>query len=429
MKKHTWQAVGLFALLGIIVSGFVVFEERSNKEAASVSENITLTGATTLAFGPGEVLFVGDSKSGQVHAIPTEATPVSDPVPFNYRDFDLKIAEVLEIDTRDLIVQDMKIHPASQEAYIAVKKGHQPDAPSMIAIVSPMDGNIRFMDTGELASISVKNPASDDLKFWRDIPASTLTITDMDYHDGYLYVAGLSNGEFASTIRKIAYPFAETQAVVNSIEIYHGVHTQNETRAPIRTMTIEEIDGVATLIASYTCTPLVTIPLTEIYEGNDIKGKTIAELGYGNTPIDMITYMGQEMDGSYDKKLLVVNRHRSGSLMSLKDVAGAMQGDGLAGRRDLTGAPEGLNIIPSPTSTILHIDNQNQMMVAAMKRNLETGGLDLVSEVSGVFLRLSEFISEYDFPDYEYTEDQARTKQFHDMIKPMEGYPDLASDQ
>lgn len=429
MKRHTGQVVGLLAFIGILVSGFVVLEDRRSNDSAPSMERFSLTGATVLAFGPDNVLFVGDSKSGMVHAIVTDANEVSDPVPFNYRDFDLKIAEALGIATRDLMIQDMKIHPVSQEAYIAVKKGHAPDAPSMIAIVAPMSEEIRFLETGDLKSAAVKNPASAELKFWREIPASTLTITDIDYYDGNIYVAGLSNGEFASTIRKIAYPFDASQTVVNSIEIYHGIHTQNETRAPIRTMAIEEIDGVPTLIASYTCTPLVTIPLSEISEGNDVKGKTIAELGYGNTPIDMITYMAQEMDGSYDKKLLVINKHRSGSLMSLKDVAGAMKGEGLAGRTDLTGAPEGLKIIPSPTSAILHIDGQNQMMVAAMKRNLETGGLDLVSEVSGVFLRLSEFISEYDFPDYTYDESQAGTKQFHDMMKPMEGYPELTSDK
>ena len=340
----------------------------------------------------------------------------------------LRLLRKLGISPRDLIVQDMKIHPMSQEAYVAVKKGHDPEAPSMIAIVSPMSPDIRFMETSNLTSVDIKNPASDALKFWRDIPASSFSITDIDYYDGSIYVAGLSNGEFASTIRKIGYPFDDSQEMVSSIEIYHAIHTQNETRAPIRTMAIEEIDGVPTLIASYTCTPLVTIPLSEIREGNDIKGNTIAELGYGNTPIDMITYMAQEQDGSFDKKLLVTNRHRSGSLISMKDVAEAMQGDGLAGQVGFSGAPVGLNIFPAPTSSTLHIDNQNQMMVALMNRNLETGGLELVSELKGVFLRLSEFVSEYDFPDYEYDEQQAMTKQFHDMIKPMEGYPELASD-
>ena len=68
-------------------------------------------------------------------------------------------------------------------------------------------------------------------------------------------------------------------------------------------------------------------------------------------------------------------------------------------------------------------------MIAALKRNLDTGGLDLVSELKGPYLRLSEFISEYDFPDYKYGEGQEFTKQFHDMIKPLEGYPDLTSDK
>ena len=429
MKKYTWQLIGLFALALVIVGGFVFLDDRPGTTPSVASPNFAITGANVLAFGPDHVLFIGDSKAAKVHAIATEATQVADPVPFNFLDFDLKIAASLEIDARDLIVQDMKIHPVSQEAYIAVKKGHQPDAPSMIAIVSPMDNKIRFLETETLQSVSIHNPASEDLKFWRDIPASTLSITDIDYYDGFIYVAGLSNGEFASTIRKIGFPFNESQEAVNSIEIYHAIHTQNETRAPIRTMAIEEIEGVPTLIASYTCTPLVTIPLAEIEEGNDVKGKTIAELGYGNTPIDMITYMAQEQDGSFDKKLLVTNRHRSGSLMSMKDVTQAMKGEGLAGRTGLSGAPEGLNIFPAPTSAILHIDNQNQMMVATMKRNLETGGLDLVSEVKGVFLRLSEFISEYDFPDYRYDESQAFTKEFHDMIKPMEGYPDLTSEK
>ena len=429
MKKYTWPLTGLLALVVIIVGGFVILEDRSENAPNTAPENSSITGANVLAFGPDNVLFIGDSKAAKVHAIATEANQVTDPVPFNVLDFDLKIAASLGIEARDLIVQDMKIHPVSQEAYVAVKKGHQPDAPSMVAIVSPMDNQIRFLETEALDSISIQNPASEELTFWRDIPASTLTITDIDFYDGFIYVAGLSNGEFASTIRKIAFPFNDSQEAVNSIEIYHAIHTQNETRAPIRTMAIEEIEGVPTLIASYTCTPLVTIPLAEIEEGNDVKGKTIAELGYGNTPIDMITYMAQEQDGSFDKKLLVTNKHRSGSLMSMKDVTEAMKGDGLAGRTGLSGAPEGLNIFPAPTSAILHIDNQNQMMVATMRRNLETGGLDLVSEIKGVFLRLSGFISEYDFPDYRYDESQAFTREFHDMIKPLEGFPELTSDK
>ncbi|MEL6658733.1 MAG: hypothetical protein AAFP77_20905 [Bacteroidota bacterium] len=428
MKKFHWSLVAIAVLAVAIFSSFTLLESTNNS-----LENAELSGATVLAFGPDHVLFVGDSKSGQIHAIPTKAEELKDPVPYNLTDFDRMLAKELDMDTRDLIINDLKIHPLSQEAYLAIKKGHAPDAPSMIAVVNPMSGDIRFLDVKEsgATSISVKNPASAELKFWRDIPASSLTITDIDYYDGNIYVAGLSNSEFASTLRKIAYPFSEKQEAVQSIEIYHAVHTQMETRAPIRTMAIAEVAGTPTLIASYTCTPLVTIPLSDIAEGKDVKGKTIAELGYGNTPIDMITYMSQEMDGSFDQKLLVTNKHRSGSLISMAAVAKAMtEGEGMEGMT--VTAPTGtadLEITSSPTSSVLHIDNQNQMMVITLKRNLETGGLELVSELKGVFLRLSEFISEYDFPTYRYDEKQAFTKQFHDMIKPMEGYPELVSEK
>ncbi|WP_425234350.1 hypothetical protein [Ulvibacterium sp.] len=431
MKKNSVISIVLIAALALVVSGFSFFE-KVNDHSLDLEE-ISLPGATVLAFGPGNVLFIGDSKAAVIHAIPTKAEKLEDAVPFNLTDFDLKLAKVLEIEARDLIINDMKIHPVSQEAYFAVKKGHAPDATSMIAIVSPTDGEIRFLEVNASNStkVAIKNPAPEALKFWRDIPASTLTITDIDYYDGQIYVAGLSNGEFASTLRKITYPFSGKQEETKSLEVYHAVHTQMETRAPIRTMAIAEVAGEPTLIASYTCTPLVTLPLSQITDGNAIKGKTIAELGYGNTPIDMITYMTQEQDGSMDQKLLITHKHRSGSLISMKDVGkAATEGKGMEGMMaQMPTGTAGMNITYSPTASVLHVDNQNQMMVATLKRNLETGGLDMVSQLKGAFLRLSEFISEYDFPSYQYDEKQAATKQFHDMVKPMEGYPELVSEK
>ena len=421
-----------FGLTTIVVIAIASFSSIADNDAPLNLDEVALPGASVLTFGPDNVLFIGDAKSAMIHAVQTIAQEVKDPIPYNMIDFDLALSKKLEVEVRDVIISDMKIHPVSQEAYLAVKKGHAVDAPSMIAIVNPMSGDIRFLDVSQRNStnVSVNNPASEELKFWREIPANTLTITDMDYYDGNLYVAGLSNAEFSSTLRKIPYPFNKNQETTKSIEVYHAVHTQMETRAPIRTMAISEIEGTPTLIASYTCTPLVTIPLNEIGNGNAIRGKTIAELGYGNTPIDMITYMSQEQDGSFDQKLLVTHKQRSGSLISMKDVAKAINGEGMEGMMaNMPTGTEGMNILYAPTASILHIDNQNQMMVTMLKRNIETGGLDLVSELKGVFLRLSEFISEYDFPSYRYGENQAQTKQFHDMIKPMEGYPELVSEK
>ncbi|MEM9329095.1 MAG: hypothetical protein AAGA85_25755 [Bacteroidota bacterium] len=403
---------------------------KATGQTAEISDEQKLARVTVLAFGPDNVLYIGNSEEAKIHAVVTEAEPLADPIPYNMEGFDVMISEQLGIAPREVIVSDMKIHPVSQEAYVAIRLGYDPAAPSVIAIVQPATGAIRFLtvNASNSTSVTLNNPASEDLLFWSETPASTLTITDIDYHDGHVYVAGLTNSDFASNLRKIAYPFNDKQEAVNSIEIYHAVHTQNETRAPIRTMLFEELNGVSTLIASYTCTPLVTIPAAEIQSGASITGKTIAELGYGNTPIDMLVVTTQGFDGSTSQSLLVTHKNRGGSMIPLSSVVEGAKGTGMLGQRAMfaTGL-EGIQQIP--TANVMHIDMQNPQMLGIIRRNMETGAIDLVSELTGTFLRLSDFISEYDFPDYRYPEEQVPTRQYHDMVKQMEGYPELTSEQ
>lgn len=402
----------------------------NTEEKSKVPSGAEIGSVTVLAFGPENVLFIGDSKGGEIHAIPTQANELKDAIPFNMEGIDITLSKKLGIQPRDVIVKDMKIHPVSQEAYVAVRMGHQPNAKSVVVIVNPATGDIRYLkvNSSNSTSVSIKNPASSELLFWKETPASSLTITDIDYNDGYIYVAGLTNAEFASTLRKIKYPFNNTQEAVKSIEIYHAVHAQNETRAPIRTMLFDEVGGESTLLATYTCTPLVSIPTMQIQKGADIKGKTIAELGYGNTPIDMITVTTQEMDGSFTKNLIVTHKNRGGTVVPFNSVVTGAKGSGMAGQQTMFASGlEGIQEIP--TANVMQIDLQNQQMLAMVRRNIETGDIDLVSELIGTYLRLSDFISEYDFPDYRYPESQAFTKQYHDQVKQMEGYPELTSEK
>ncbi len=427
--KHALLKLSLIAisLLAIISCSQKMIDATTKVNLPTIDLRAnTLTGATVLSFGPDNVLFIGDSKAGLIHAIPTKATAVKDPVPFNGHAIDRKIATKLGVFPSDLIINDMQIHPVSQEAYIAFKNGHAPDAKSLIAIVNPADNAIRFLDVSISGKqqVSIKEPLTEDFKFYGDFLASTLNITDIDYHKGYVYVAGLTNGEFASTLRKIKYPFNGEQTKVGSIEMYHAVHVQKETRAPIRTMTFEEINGESTLIAAYTCTPLVSIPTGEIKEGNHVKAKTIAELGYGNTPIDMITFTAQEQDGSFDKKLLITNKQRSASLISLKDFAKANKGEGLGG---FSMGPEGTSIFPVPMAGVMQVSEQNQMMLAVLRRDIDSGSVDLISKLKGAYFRLSDFESEYEFPDHTYREGEP-WKGFHNTMKPMEGYPELVKE-
>ncbi|MEM9053529.1 MAG: hypothetical protein AAGC47_15855 [Bacteroidota bacterium] len=418
------KTTNLILLAALLISSI------GHAQKVKLNDNQKLKSASVLAFGPNNVLFIGDSKEATIHAVETSAQAISDPIPYNLEGFDEMIAEKLGISLREVYVTDMKVHPVSQEVYTAVRMGYKPDAMSVVTIVHPATGEMRFLEVTSSNSTSIKlnNPASEDLMFWQETPASALSITDIDYHDGSVYVAGLSNSDFASNIRKIAYPFNDSQEAVKSIEVYHAVHTQNETRAPIRTMLFEDFGGVSTLVASYTCTPLVTIPASEIKAGAVIKGKTIAELGYGNTPIDMLVVTTQGFDGSMSKSLLVTHKNRGGSMIPLGSVEAGAKGDGMAGQQAMFASGlEGIQEIP--TANVMQVDVQNQQMLAILRRNIETGSIDLVSELTGTFLRLSDFISEYDFPSYTYPEVQEQTKQYHDMVKQMEGYPDLTSDK
>jgi hypothetical protein len=90
-------------------------------------------------------------------------------------------------------------------------------------------------------------------------------------------------------MRTFAYPF-KAAAKGASIEMYHGAHGQYETAAPVRTFMTYDVAGKPNVLAAYTCTPLVRIPVDEFKPGAKIKATTIAELGNRNRPLDMIAY-------------------------------------------------------------------------------------------------------------------------------------------
>ncbi len=132
-----------------------------------------------------------------------------------------------------------------------------------------------------------------------------------------MLIAGLSNEEFASTLRAIPFPF---QTVPNgtSVEIYHGAHGKFETRSPVRTFVPFKVGNTPSLLAAYTCTPLVQFPISELKPGAKIKGKTIAELGNRNRPLDMITYSKDGKDW-----VLIANNARGIMKVSTDNIEGA----------------------------------------------------------------------------------------------------------
>jgi hypothetical protein len=64
----------------------------------------------------------------------------------------------------------------------------------------------------------------------------------------------------------------------------------------VRTFTTYDINGETNVLAAYTCTPLVKIPVSQLQPGSKVKGVTVAELGNRNQPIDMVIYQKDGKD-------------------------------------------------------------------------------------------------------------------------------------
>lgn len=244
-----------------------------------------LKSAGPLAFGPDGVLFVGDTTGAQVVALDTgDRTATTAAVKIEVTAVNQKIAAMLGTAADQILVNDLVVNPISKSIYISVARGRGPDALPVI---------IKVDAAGKLSELTLDNIKSAAVTI-TNAPAATdrnrqSAITDLSFVNGNVIVAGLSNEEFSSNLRSIPFPF-QTAAKGASIEFYHGSHAQFETNSPVRTFLPFTINNQEYILAAYTCTPIVKIPVSSLKAGAKVMGTTIAELGAGNRPIDMISY-------------------------------------------------------------------------------------------------------------------------------------------
>ena len=279
---------------------------------------IKLQQAGPLAFAPNGVLLVGDTRAATLYAIETNESAVTQKREINLSSVDKKIASALGTSPDNILINDLTVSPVSGNAYLSVSRGTGPDAIALILRITA-DGDISelALDNVKYTKATLPNAPSADSVDRRGRSNRVLSITDIAYHADKVIVAGLSNEEFASTLRTLDYPFRHA-GKGSSIQIYHGNHGQWETRSPIRTMTTLDIDGVPYVIAAYTCTPLVIIPLADLEDGAEVHGVTVAELGAGNRPLDMFVY------GEPGNQYIMMANSRLGTLkVSLEDITKA----------------------------------------------------------------------------------------------------------
>jgi hypothetical protein len=339
---------------------------------------------SALAFGPDGVLFIGDGKGGSIVALDLDDKTKTSAEELTVKNIEAKIAAFLGTTAADVMIHEMAVNPISHNVYLAVSRGRDRWGdeewllPNDVADATVL---VKVSPKGELSEVALKsvrfaraalpNPVSPDRKHeWKQgINLRTDTITDMSYSNGTLYVAGLSNEEFASAMWRFPYPFTGG-VVATTLENYHGAHGKYETEAPIRTFVPYRLGGKDYILAAYLCTPLVTFPLADLKDGQHLKGRTVGEFGSGNYPLDMVVY---QKDGK--EKLLIANSNLPFMIVDPKDV------ESYSG--EITEPTPtylaGVRYEPRPGSGILQMDVWTKESLLLLQRH-PGGKLDMVTQ-------------------------------------------------
>lgn len=363
MKKVT----GLFICL---LSCFLVQAEGGGTPGLTegfVTGSPEVKSINALSFGPEGILFIGDSKSAAVFAIETNDNAAGNSDPVEMEGVDKKLAASLGTTPENISIQDLVINPASGKAYVAV---HHADGTPALLVLEGKEFKPVKLDGIRYSTASIKNVVAEDAKDNRGRSLRTWTVSDLGYYDGKVMVTGLSNQEFSSTFRSIPFPFKDSQDHA-SLEIYHAAHGRYETNAPIKTFTASVVNGQQYLIASYTCTPLVLFPLSELKTGKHVKGRTVAELGNMNTPLDMIT-----MEKNGERYLLMANSSRA--LMKIKYSSLEQFKESLSVPVEESSATAGVDFIALPFVNVLQLDKLDNDRFVILQRKAN-GSLDLIT--------------------------------------------------
>jgi len=325
--RTTFCAVLVLLLLSVTASTADLTESLKPGKA-------DLKSAGALAFGADGVLFVGDSIGGMIYALDTQDRTASQATAVEVAGLGDKIAAMLGTTAAQITVNDVAVNPASKKTYVSVSRGTAADATPVI---------VRIDTAGKLDALTLDNVRHASVALPNPVNASTggrggnrrlQAITDLAFVDNRVFVAGLSNEEFSSTLRAVPFPFTQADKGTN-VEIWHTSHNAFETNSPIRTFLPYKVGSEQSILASYTCTPLVQIPLSSLKAGSKVMGKTIAEFGAGNNPLDMIAYVKE------GKNFILMSNDRHGVLK--------FSADGLDKFQALTTSIPGKGGVPAET--------------------------------------------------------------------------------
>lgn len=362
MKK----VVYLFALALVGLLAVAATRSTTALREGFVNGTPEIKSISAMTFGPDGILFIGDSKSASVFAVDLKDNEkVDKATAVDVKKIDQKIAAALGTTVDNITISELAVNPVSKKVYCSVQLTD--GTPILLRVDGDKLASVNLKDVAYSVAAIVNAPA-EDAKDQRGRPLRVSSISDIAFFEGKLLVTGLSNQEFSSTFRVIPFPFTKQQDHT-SIEFYHAAHQQYETFSPVRTFTASTINGKKHIIASYTCTPLVLYPMDDLKPGTHFKGRTIAEMGSGNSPLDMIT-----MTKGGESFLIMSNSNRPVFKVKYKNIE-AYQGT-ITTPVVESFATAGVDFISMPIVNVLQLDKLDESQFVLLQRK-PNGDLDL----------------------------------------------------
>lgn len=133
-------------------------------------------------------------------------------------------------------------------------------------------------------------------------------------------------------------------------------HGRNETHAPIYRLHPFRLGAQTHIVAGYMCTPLVTFPVPELRDGEKVIGRTVAELGSGNTPESIISY-----DWEGESFLLVGNNRHPLMKFARQDL---LEAKGI----QVPSRSRGVDRVSHRLGEIAHLADYNEEYIVAIRR-------------------------------------------------------------
>jgi hypothetical protein len=336
---------------------------------------LRLQSVGVIQFGTDGTLYVADSRAGAVYSVDVgETAHDTSSSAVRIDDIDQKIGAALGVTKDQIRIHDMAAHPLSQSLYFSVTRG-QGDGAVPVIVKAAKGGTITVLDLDPIRHSRVQLPdaaSRDTLIPWVGHSRS-ITITDLGVAEGELYVAGLSNEGFKSTLRRVPLPFGAA-VKATTVEIYHTSHDRFETASPIESLLPLTLNGRAMVLASYTCSPVALFERDALAREAHVRGKTVAELGGGNRPLDMVSYRSPRDGKPY---ILIANSHRTLMRMDPAELAAA---PAMTTPVRQAYQPAGVGYLPVSSFGVLQLDTYNRGYAVVLQRDAIDGSLDVRSQ-------------------------------------------------